>query len=105
MTKQSAKLLGEFQTTTAKHSTQCGLFCFENAACNSFDYNEKDSVCLLHQKQLADVDPRNVIADSDFGHYESREKRKKTTYCKSPYIAPVRILVPKSVTNGKSAGI
>ncbi len=79
MTKQGAKHPGEFHTTTASHLTQCGLFCSQNAVCSSYDYNEKDSVCLLNQKQLADVEPGKVIADSDFGRYESREKRKKTT--------------------------
>ncbi len=75
MTKMGAKLPGEFQIVTSTHSTQCSLFCFRDAACNSFDYSKKHSVCLLNQKQLADVASGNVIDDPDYDHFEG-EKRK-----------------------------
>ncbi len=78
MTKMGAKLPGEFQNLASTLSmTQCSLFCFRNAACNSFDYSKKDSVCLLNRKQLADVDSGDVIADPDFDHFEG-EKCKIT---------------------------
>ncbi len=66
---------GQFETITGLSGTGCALRCFQNSACNSFDHNEKDSVCTLNSKKFADVAKGEVIADSDFNHYEAEKSK------------------------------
>ncbi len=68
-----------FQNITSHSVRQstCSLLCFQNAACNSFDYNKRDSVCMLNWKQFADVASEDVIPDADFNHYEAEKGTNK----------------------------